>query len=215
MTRLITLKSIILLTSIANTIGANGQLVTSLGTLLHALEQNYQVINEAELEEYKQLNKYKWLNYMPSVGYDLVYNRPVVSINLADIGRFINDNQAREHKQTSIIKSNRILLAKEKKSVTTRYNYLVNLFHRYDLEIEVYNLHYKLFILSKSKYENDEIPIEQFTQEQIKIKEEEKNLYTLKDRIYQSVIELEQITNYALDYEIKNFNITGSSLTLK
>lgn len=199
----------ILITLILAVISFNikGQLITPIDSLLNAIDTTYNQINSAELYAHKEVKKYRWVNYMPSIGYDVLYRRPVVSINLSNFGRYLNDNQEKKYIQQSIIQTNQIALEKEKKTITTKYNHLVNLFSSYDLEIQIYMLYYKLFDLSSAKYENEELTIEQFTQEQIKIKEKVKNLYVLKDRLYLAIIELEQLTNYTINYEIKPFTI--------
>ena len=180
------------------------QVFTPLDSLLVGVDNLYSQKMEASTLEFNQTNKYKALNYLPSIGYDFFNHRPILTYNISSLAGYLNNKQALEFKRQSIEKNIIIDLDQVQKTITTHYLQLNSLFYAYGIEYEIFNLNNELYSLSIKKYENNEIPLEVFIQKKIDIKEQEKKLYSMRDRIFQSIVTLENLTNYEINYEIKS-----------
>lgn len=190
---------------------ARGQVYTPVDSLILALQNFYAEKEDVALFEFSESNKYKSLNYLPSVGYDFFNHRPILTYNISDLAGYLNSKQIRKFKSISIQKGVTIELDQAKKNLTTNYLRLIDLFSVYDLEKDIYRFNLKLYNIELKKYENNEIPLEVFLKKEIEIREKQKNLHSLKERIYQAVIEIENLTNYNLNYEIKSYPTISSS----
>lgn len=182
------------------------QVHTPLDSLIQAVELKHARTLNADIEQYKEKKNLDFLHYLPGIGYDFLNNRPVFTYNLSTIARFFNSRQRKKYKIKSIKKHSTIKIDEVKKRVATAYNHLRVLFSSYALEISIYKKYFDLYKINKEKYENQEITIAEFTRHQIKIQERQKILFKFKDKIFNKITEIEQITNYSLSYEIADFN---------
>jgi hypothetical protein len=189
----------------------DSQVFTPLDSLFLSADTLYSLKREAFLLEFHQTNKYKALNYLPSIGYDFFNHSPVLTYNISALSGFLNNRQSQRWKQQAVEKKVLLELDQAKKIITTHYLHLLDLFSAYSIELEIYKLNLKLYNLNLCKYTNNEIPLEVFIEKQIQIKEKERSLYSMKDQIFHTIITLENLTNYHLYYEIEDFVSVSST----
>lgn len=189
----------------------DSQVFTPLDSLFQSVDTLYSLKLDASLLEFQVTNKYRALNYLPSIGYDFLNHSPVLTYNISALSGFLNNKQSQKWKQLAVKKQNILELDQAKKIITTHYLHLLDLFAAYNIELEIYKLNLKLYNLNLSKYTNNEIPLEVFIEKQIQIKEKERSLYSMKDQIFHTVITLENLTNYRLYYEIEDFISVSST----
>lgn len=186
-------------------VSASSQVYTPLDSLKLALDQKYSAILYADIEQFKESRKYNFLNFLPSLGYDFYSHRPIITYNIAALAGLIRSNNERLNKVTSISKHSEITVSSQKNKLVSKYNRLSNLFASYDLELSIYDKFLQLYQIEKAKYNNQEITIAEFTKHQIDLQNKQKVLFAFKDRIYNVIIDIEYMTDYQLNYEIKSF----------
>ena len=95
--------------------------VPVLDSLIGSLESKYQSIAEYEIEQYTYIQKWKWLKYAPSFGWDLSLSRPIIGWNSTKLFDAINFNRNNRSKITSII--HRLKLDFQLEVITLSLNY--------------------------------------------------------------------------------------------
>jgi hypothetical protein len=189
----------------------SGQIKTPLDSLLLAVDSLVLQRKLCDLNELKAKSKYNFLNYMPSLGYDFLNNRPLITYNVSEIARLMNDKQKKKFEVSSLEQRSNVDLQKLHKNISILYYRLSDLFSLYYIELEIYKYNSELYTFDLKRYRNNEITLEEFFKSEILILEKRKELLSIKDQIYLGIIDLESLTNYSLNYEIKDFSAGSDS----
>ena len=191
----------------------SGQLKTPLDSLLLACDSLVSERKKILLDDLKAQSRFNFLNYVPSLGYDFYNHRPLITYNFSEIARLLNDKEKKNQKIRSIDGGAELDLQQLHKNVTIRHLRLTDLFYTYDIELEIYRFKRELYNFDIMRYKNNEIPMEAFFKSEIEIREFQKKILSIRDQIYTSIIELESLTNYSLNYEIKELYPIGLIVT--
>ncbi len=194
------MKPILVLISLFSFICCKSQILDSLSVLESYVISRNGAVLEADLHVHKESNKYNYLFFVPNVGYDFVWGRPMVTYNFTQLATFLKAKQVSKRKAYSINKTSSLSLESSIAKLRSFYSYCNILFSRLYDDIEVYNINKQLFEIKEQEYNNDEITLENYLKSKISIAEKKQSINALKDRIVMHVFKIEELTNKQLNY---------------
>lgn len=194
------MKPILVLITVFSFNCCKSQILDSLSVLeTYVASRNGEVL-EADLHIHKESSKHNYLYFVPNLGYDFVWGRPMVTYSFSQIANFLKAKQVSKRKAYSITQTSSINLESSLAKLRSFYSYCVLLFDRMYEDIEVYKLNEQLFEIREKEYNNDEITLEDYLNAKISIAEKKQSINALKDRIVMHVFKIEELTNKQLNY---------------
>ncbi|MFM7853289.1 MAG: TolC family protein, partial [Flammeovirgaceae bacterium] len=130
----------------------------------------------ADLTAYNYKIKWQVLNYLPSPGWNVATNSPILQINFGDIFRAVN------LRRQNVAQARRIILYYESEmnaaliEVTQLHQSLVNQLHLYNSSIKVLELEKQKFDMVEKDYTNTIIPPSEYLTAQIAFSTLQNNL---------------------------------------
>lgn len=189
----------------------NYRYLPSLDSLLTILESSDSLQLDAELKEYKHTYRFSWVYLIPSVGYDLINNRPLVMFNSSGIISYFQNKRVVERKQISIESKAELSHTNNKIKLITYYNDLKSSIIQLDMTYETYKKYEQLYDLKVQQHKANEINTETFLKEQISFSEKKKIILTSIDFINDRFAFIELILNVQLfQYLTYNSYLNGN-----
>jgi hypothetical protein len=162
--------------------------LTCIDTLLKALGEYHKEVAVYEIEKYTYVEKWKWLKFAPSFGWNFMQNTPYIGYNSAQLFNALNFKRKKQAQINSIIhqinlnfRNNSIKL----KLMEGNYRIKTTIFKHVKGMLSLEKEHFKL---REQQYSKKEITPSQWIQEQLRFKSKVLNLMNLK-------FELETIKN--------------------
>lgn len=152
---LILILSILTLTVQAQKIDSS--FVPNEDTLEASLRDFYKLKTDAEQTELKQRIRFKWLRFLPSVGWNFGLNSPFIGWNTSDLVGAINHKQTKKTLLTAIEKQNEILFNEDLIEVQYQLDNLVHKMTFYQSKMNVFELEKELFEITQKGYDEGEI----------------------------------------------------------
>lgn len=140
------------------------KLVAQKDSLEISCQKYYEQKTTAEVEEFKQLRKYKFLRFLPSFGYSLQRADFIVAINTNGIISYMEDRQIRDNKVNSIILTNKLLLEEDLRNITLLKKDLQELEKQKNVLQEILEIDQKIFEIKQTQYKQAELEPLQFLQ---------------------------------------------------
>lgn len=153
---------LILILSFSTLTAVNSQTIDSTflpnqDTLKASLRAFYQAKTEAEQTEFKQKIRFKWLQFLPSIGWNFGLNTPFIGYSTTDLVTVINDKNTKKYILLGLQSRNEVLF--NEALVTVIYQ-LDNLRHKmtfYHEKETVFKLEKELFEIIQREYDSGEI----------------------------------------------------------
>jgi hypothetical protein len=120
--------------------------VDSLDTLQSSIVQFYREKALAELENYNYRTRAHWLKYLPSPGWNFIFNSPIISYNFSDVANAINAKHIRKATITAILQANQVQMNSAWYELVLQRETLIS-------KINAYNSTLNLLELYQAKYE--------------------------------------------------------------
>ena len=163
------LKNLIILLCFFNSAYAQNFYVPQIDSLYSYIEQYYKDLTASQIEEFKSVNKYRILNYIPSPGYSPFTGGFSLSFNLSGPIQEIKFKNISKHKTTSIEKINKIQCISLKNNVFVDFKALelsISEFHAKDTLVY---LKQEAFNLAKTQYSRNELTPTEYLARQYEI----------------------------------------------
>jgi hypothetical protein len=148
-------------------------------------EAYYQTKAEAEIEEYKQLKKYKFLRFLPSLGYSILRSDFVVSLNTNGAISYLENKQIRNNKISSIILQNNLLLSSALREIAMKQSELEKVITQKKNIHKLVELEKQIFKIKKRQYENAELEPLLYLQAQKTLINQEQKLEDINYKVFQ------------------------------
>lgn len=178
------------------------QIQTPLDSLELQVRKNYDSLTVANVEEFRASNNLLWLNFMPSVGYNIFQNTPVISFSLSGLYNYFEAKQTRTNKINSIEKKMVLDLNAALNKLHSEYNFINNLIVKFALDKQIFEAKKELFVIYSNKYDNDEIKLETFLLHKIDFLTTQKNLGDKENQIIQYINNLKNQLNINFVYKL-------------
>jgi len=179
-----------------------GQEVDNIMQLKTHLQNYYDLKEQAELEEYKDIKKLTWLLFIPGIGYDFINQNPYVVYNTSSLFSYFNTRIKQSHKRENIKKENKLTFRTDQIKLERLYLRLMALFNEYELEKSVYADYCKLYEINSGKYHNNEIGLENLLLSEIQLKRRQQYLYNIEEKIHDIVLQLELLVHNNINYSM-------------
>ena len=138
--------------------------IPSIDSCKSTLRSYYRLKSEAEEIEFKYKTKFKFLRFLPSVGWDLFRQSPIVSINTNSIYNEINRKRERNAKLKGIQKINEVQYNQDLVNVIFLLSTLKKEVVYYNNQLNILNLETERFQIIQKAYDNHElVPSEYLT----------------------------------------------------
>lgn len=182
---------------------SQAQQVEQLDSLESNLTEYYGELKEAELKEYEGSNSLKWLLFVPGIGYDFINQNPYITYNSSSLLSYFSAKVKAKNKREAISFKNHLELNKASIKLKRLYLKLSGLLEQYSIEREILKKYRSLYAIKKGAYNNDELKLEELIRFEIQLKGKEKGLYSLADRIQDTALQIEGLTNDELQYTLE------------
>ena len=176
------------------------QIITPLDSLESSLTAYYHSLSNADIAEYSESNKYNWLFFVPSVGYDFVGHNYMVTYNLSNIGSYAKAREANSNKVRSIEKRNMISLDNALLQLRVSYEQINNLIDRFAYDQYIIDTERELFSIYQNQYKRDEINHEEYLKHHITLMQKESALNSKRSSIEAEIHRLETLANTKIHY---------------
>lgn len=153
------------------------------------IEERYNELTAIEIEEYEELKKYKFMNYIPSLGYS-TFTGINIYYNFYDMMNFFKDKKIKKAKTRQV---------EEKYKAKAELEYLKylhltkkkeNLLSEIAAMEEIMILENRLFAITAGKYKNIEIKPSEYIQKEIDYKKKVLALEKLNMQLHDILFEL-------------------------
>lgn len=145
----------------------------------------YQAKLKVEIEEYKQLKKYKFLRFLPSFGYSILRNDFVVSVNTNGAISYLENKHIWNNKISYIILQNNLLLESALREIAMKRKELDKVMSQKNNIHKLVELEQKIFKIKKRQYENAELEPLLYLQAQKTLINQEQKLEDINYKIFQ------------------------------
>lgn len=168
------------------------------------IEERFNHMAGLEIEEYEEMKKYNYMNYVPSVGYSVLTGISV-NYNISTIFNFLKDRKINKAKVNQIEEKYKVAAQKE----YSKYLYLQKKKRDLILEKEsteaIMVLEKRLYAIVMEKYNNLEIKPSEYLQKEIEFKKKELALKKLNMQLQDVLFELSIFENpINPDYDNRN-----------
>lgn len=158
------------------------------------IKERYSYMADIEKEEFEEMKKYNYMNYVPSIGYSAITGINV-NYNFSTILNFLKDRKINKAKMKQIEEKYKVAAQKE----YSKYQYLLK--KKRDLMLEkesteaIMVLEKRLYAIAIEKYNNLEIKPTEFLQKEIDFKKKELALKKLNMQLEDILFELSIFEN--------------------
>lgn len=152
--------------------------------------------NDSILNIYKVNNKYKYLNLLPSVNYDVINKSINIGFSLSNLSNYFQNKHRNKIELLKIETQLNDNLNNKIERLELEIEILKNLTNSYKKEIEIFEIDKKLFEISEGKYMNSEISIEEYLKKKQEFLIKKNKLEVKKSTINIKKIKLHQNLNY-------------------
>lgn len=132
-----------------------------------SLQDFYRRKTTAEQQQYKYKQKWRWLKYLPSVGYSFFLNTPIVSYNTNEVYNAINDKHIIRAQCESLSQINETLYNEDLTEVKYTVEILRDRIQQYNSQLMIFDLEKKRYEIVEKSYTNKEITPTEFITKQI------------------------------------------------
>lgn len=160
---------------------AHGQI----DSLVASCSKYYEQKTVAEVEEFKQLRKYKFLRFLPSFGYSLQRADFIVSLNTNGVISYLENKQIRHNKIASIILQNKLLLEQDLRTLTLLENKIKEVQKQQLTAQKIIEIDQKIFKIKETQYNQAELEPLLFLQAQKHIIEQEQKLENINYQLFE------------------------------
>lgn len=139
----------------------------SFDSLKYSLRVFYIKKTEAEQTQFKTKIKYKWLKFVPSIGWNFGLNSPVVGYNTNDLVNALNHKTNKEAILSGFERQNEVLYndaVTEVKYLLKNLNFMLK---QYYSGVTVFNLQKDLFLIIERQYQKGELLPSEYLQKKI------------------------------------------------
>lgn len=157
--------------------------VLEFDSLKASLRVYYLRKTEAETQEFRFANKFKWLQFVPNVGYDAFRQAPVVTTNLSGVFAGINSKQAVKAKLASIQKVNEVLFNEDLVYIRAKLNELQRRIQAYNSQVELLKIRETKFRITETGYKRKEITPSEYLTAQLDFKGFQAGLDNVREEI--------------------------------
>lgn len=154
-------------------------------TLIVSCKKYYEQKTLAEIEEYKQLRKYKFLRFLPSFGYSIERADFIISLNSSSLISFLENKQIRHNKVSSIVLKNSILLQEDLRNILFTENKIKEVEKQLKTAQKVLKIDQKIYKIKENQYNNAELEPLAFLQAQKHIIEQEQRLQNIEYQLFE------------------------------
>lgn len=158
---------------------------------------------DADLENYKNLNKLSWLLFIPGIGYDFINQNPYIVYNTSSLFSYFNQKIKQKHIKQSLILQSSLLESADLIKLNRYYLRFEQLSEEYKLDKDNFNIYSKLYMIKKNKYIENEINLETLLLSEIQLNSRKKSLYQTSTKLYDLILQIEMLTHSNLSFEIK------------
>jgi hypothetical protein len=160
--------------------------VPSFDTLQQSVRSFYLRKAGAELEEFEYRVRYRWLQYVPNVGWDAFRMSPIVSVNTSSIFQGLNTGVVQQARQRAIKRINEVAYNQDLDYIRIR---LLDLQHKvayYQSQQELLKLREVRFGITETGYKRKEVPPSEYYAALLEFNAQKSNLL----RLYSELVEL-------------------------
>ncbi len=136
--------------------------IPDLDSLTNSLDKYYNNLRTAQIAEFKESQKNRWLSYIPSPGYSPFTGGFTLSLNLSGPIQELNSRQLRKQKIEAIQRTNKLLSEDAKIDVIATYYSIKLSIEEYNLKDSLDHLKQKSFFLSSTQYERNLVTPSEF-----------------------------------------------------
>lgn len=176
------------------------QIITPLDSLEASLTKYYHSMSAADIAEYAESNRYNWLYFVPSVGYDFVGHNYMVTYNLSNIGSFAKARESKTNKIRAIEKSGVLSLENALIQLRASYMQINNLIERFAYDQYIIDSERELFSIYQRQYQKDEINHEEYLKHHIALMQKESTLNSKRSSIEAEITRLKVLANADINY---------------
>jgi len=144
--------------------------VPSIDSLKNSLRVYYLNKADAEIQEFRYATKFRWLNFVPNLGYDAFRQSPVLTTNLSGISQGINSRYANRAKIASIQKVNEVLYNEDLIYIRSQLQDLKEKIKAYNRQLELLQLREMKFRITETGYKRKEVAPSEYLNAQLEIK---------------------------------------------
>lgn len=144
--------------------------IPNIDSLKTSLRVYYLNKADAEIQEFRYENKFRWLNFVPNIGYDAFRQAPVITTNLSGVSQGINSRQVNKAKIASIKKVNEVLYNEDLVYIRSRLQDLEEKIRAYNSQFELLQLREMKFKITETGYKRKEITPSEYINAQLEIK---------------------------------------------
>lgn len=152
----------------------------------------------ADLAEFKHSYRFNPLSLLPSLGYDLINARPMISISASGVVDYYQNKRVIERKIISIKSKNELQQKNNKIKLVIAFNELKNNILQLKLLRDTYEKHKQYYEIKFQQYKANEINSEVFIKEEINFLEKKKIIITAIDNVNAKFTEIELMLNVKL-----------------
>lgn len=153
-------------------------------SLESACFEYYQAKEKAEIEEYKQLRKYKLLRFLPSFGYSIERRDFIISLNSSLVVNFLENKQLRHNKIASI----RMLNQLQYKQDLTKINLIKDQIHQVqkekNIQLELFEIEKAIYSIKEKQYNKTDIDPIQFLEAKKKYIQQKKKITDIDYKLF-------------------------------
>lgn len=195
------MKKTFLMLCVLSSLSVYSQIITPLDSLVFKVATKHDNQMKMKLEEFRSMRKFKWLTFLPTVGYDPLTNRPTIGFSLSSLSRYLTKNHELNQKQQSIFLESAAAVSSEMKLLERKYNSIQNQISTYQRFKTVASIKTKLYEIQKQKHENNEISLETFLNAQLDYEQFLRSEYKERREIEKEIEDLEVLTNSKILYK--------------
>lgn len=145
----------------------------------------YELKAQAEIEEFKQVRKYKFLRFLPTIGYAIARQSLVVGVNSSSAIKYLEDKQIRRNKVSSIVQSNNLALERDLLQLHLLKQEIRQVQEKYQTALATIEIERKIFRIKKQQYNQAELEPLLFLQSQKTLLQQEQKVKDIQYNIFQ------------------------------
>ena len=148
----------------------------NLDSMIFSLKAFYTYKTDTETLLIKQKLRFKWLNYLPSIGYNFGFNTPSIGYNTNQLSQSLNAKQTKKTLIEQIKQQNDIEYKNACIEVIFLIRNLQNNIALYHSDLEIFQYQIELFNLRKKEYDKGDITPEAYLNHKIQFENIKQNL---------------------------------------
>ncbi|MBC7923362.1 MAG: hypothetical protein H7Z75_19975 [Ferruginibacter sp.] len=154
-----------------------------LDSLRRSLRRFYQTKTQAEQREYQYQTRFRWLKYLPELGYQAATQSPVVVLRTSEIIGSLHDRAARRAKLVAIQQQNEVRFNQDLTQIIHRLRELATREAYYRLRTDMLALERQRFSIFAQQYANRELPPSAYLEKWLAWKEATASVVLLRAEI--------------------------------